>query len=198
MPSGQVAQFGPDGRPLGEHVWTTVWAGSGALNGPGCLGTENWRTMKINRSGNTVIDRGDDTLAPFTGNTVPVNYISRPRWPTVQNDPKTGLPVTPEKNIVPKQLGDVYFFAYTVAWLHDGIDNSGDGFVDDITERNKYTIYSTGIHKGESRSGVTSEGRVVTVEAVIEALDIALFPMPDGALEIQVPTTPAPPVAPGP
>jgi len=180
-PTGQTAQFSPDSRPMCEHEWSTAMKGSVFKNSPGCLGTEYWRPAL------------DDNMVPVPR---PANYVPRPRWPSPPVINGQNVPV--QNNITPVQMGDVFFFTYTVAWLHDGIDNNGDGAIDDITERNKYTIYSTGVHKGLSRTGVTTEGKVVTVEVVTEALDMDSIPLPNAGLEMQVPPNPAPPIPPGP
>jgi hypothetical protein len=85
---------------------------------------------------------------------------------------------------------------------NDGRDQNGNGKVDfkivndqlqvtdvneiDLGERNKYTIYSTGIHKGLVKDGATREGRVVTIEVVVQAADVDLPLIDTGPLQLQV------------
>ena len=91
-----------------------------------------------------------------------------------------------EDNIVPQALGNVAFFTYAVDWFHDGEDNDGDGTIDDRNERNKYTVYSTGIHRGLQQSGATEPGRVVSLEIMVQALDKDWEQLPRGAIEFQI------------
>jgi hypothetical protein len=87
-------------------------------------------------------------------------------------------------------------------YRNDGRDQNNNGKVDcaivsdaleikdvnevDLGERNKYTIYSTGIHKGLLRDGATREGRVVTIEVVVQAGDVDLPLIDTGPLQLQV------------
>lgn len=141
-------------------------------NKPGCLGTKSWRPD------------ADDILP---GGPRPSGYIARPTWKTVQTVPTTGgEPIFHENNITPQILGDVAFFTYAIDWLNDGIDNDSNGVVDDVNERNKYTIFSTGIHRGMLKSGSTDAGRIVSVQVVVQAKDKDIPAIPSGPLELQI------------
>jgi hypothetical protein len=137
---------------------------------PGCIGTSNWT---INND---------------------YNNDGRPTWKSVAfrnlKNPSDPNQYFCEPHIVPQILGDAAFFTYAVDWFHDGADNDGDGVADNRAERNKYTIYSTGIHVGRFRNGITEAGRVVTLEVNVQAMDDEEFPFPSAALELQVKPTP--------
>jgi hypothetical protein len=138
---------------------------------PGCLGTSNW----------------SKSLNDLDGN-------GRPTWRPTQLRNQYGQALSYsngrarfcEDAITPQALGNVAFFTYAIDWFHDGVDNDGDGTIDDRNERNKYTIYSTGIHRGLQQSGVTEAGRVVTLEIMVQALDKDFEQFPRGALEFQI------------
>jgi hypothetical protein len=137
---------------------------------PGCIGTAGWTANNdFNRDG-------------------------RPTWKSVAFANSLNAGDTNryfcEPNITPQVLGDAAFFTYVVDWFHDGQDDDGDGVADNRAERNKYTIYSTGIHLGRWRNGITEAGRVVTLEVNVQALDDEDFPFPSAALEMQVKPTP--------
>lgn len=157
---------GPDsGKPLTVHV---LQRADGTK--PGCLGTSAWSV---------------------TSNDLDAN--KRPTWRSQQMTNSTGTPLTVsgrprycEDNIVPQALGNVAFFTYAVDWFHDGVDNDGDGMVDSHNERNKYVVYSTGVHRGITQSGVTEAGKVVTIEVMVQALDKDFEQLPHGALEVQI------------
>lgn len=162
-----VPLVGPDsGKPLTVHI-----ARKADGTKPGNLGTSNWNATANDIDGN-----------------------NRPTWRSLQLRSSSGAQQFfangsvryCEDNIVPQSLGNVAFFTYAVDWFHDGIDNDGDGNSDDRNERNKYTIYSTGIHRGITQGGVTEAGRVVTVEVNVQALDRDFEQLPSGALEIQI------------
>jgi len=154
------------GKPLTVHVCVKA---DGTR--PGCLGTSNWNKATNDLDGN-----------------------KRPTWRSQQLHDSSGNLLTfadgsaryCEDNIVPQALGNVAFFTYAIDWFHDGIDNDGDGLADDRNERNKYTIYSTGIHRGLTQGGVTEAGKVVTIEVNVQALDRDFEQLPNGALEIQI------------
>lgn len=139
---------------------------------PGCLGTKNWRP-------------NEDDILP--GGPRPSGYIARPTWKTVETVPTTGgEPIFNEPNITPQALGDVAFFTYAIDWLNDGLDNNNYGGVDDVTERNKYTIFSTGIHRGMLKGGATEAGRIITIQVVVQAKDKDIPAIPSGPLELQI------------
>lgn len=157
---------GPDsGKPLTVHV-----ARKADGTKPGCLGTSTW-TLANDLDGN-----------------------ARPTWRSLQMRSASGSPFTfvngqpryCEDNIVPEALGSVAFFTYVIDWFHDGTDNDGDGTIDDRNERNKYTVFSTGVHRGIRQSGVTEAGKVVTLEVMAQALDKDFEQLPHGALEVQI------------
>jgi len=148
---------------------------------PGCLGTSNW--IPPTYVNNVRTADGDD-----------VDGNNRPTWRSQPIKNTSGNTMTfangnlryCEANIQPQALGNVAFFTYAIDWFHDGIDNNGDGQVDDRNERNKYTVYSTGIHRGITRSGVTEAGKVVTIEVNVQAMDRDFEQLPNGALELQI------------
>lgn len=206
MINGKVV-LSPDKHPINVHDPSLQ---------PGCLGTRTQtdpgtgtvvagsRDWKPPSPRNSTSNLGDD-IYPIGPR--PVNYIPRPNW---LNQPMldasgnmmtdaAGNPRFHEDGIVPVSLGDVAFYTYTIDWLWDGIDNNvngrgadldGDGQVTgmeiDPTERNKYTIFSTGIHRGLVKAGVTEEGRVITVEVNIQAIDSSQPVLPTGPLEQQI------------
>lgn len=171
------------GKPLTVHVFRKA---DGTK--PGCIGTSNWIPPTFDDNDVRLTD-GDD----FDGN-------NRPTWRSQQLTNAAGAlqtfpngkPRYCEDHIVPQALGNVAFFTYAVDWFHDGRDNDGDqralhhGLKDDRNERNKYTIYSTGIHRGVTQGGVTEAGRVVTIEVNVQALDRDFEQLPNGALELQI------------
>lgn len=179
-----VPLVGPtSGKPLTVHV-----AKRQDGTRPGCLGTSNWVRPTYDANDNRLTD-GDD----IDGN-------NRPTWRSQQlrnsvgtalNFP-SGKPRYCEDHIEPLALGNVAFFTYAIDWFHDkrnndkGVNGLGDGLIDDRNERNKYTIYSTGIHRGITQGGVTEAGKVVTIEVNVQALDRDFEQLPNGALEIQV------------
>jgi type II secretory pathway pseudopilin PulG len=133
---------------------------------PGCLGTRNW-------------NKNVDDLLPAGPRGA--NYVARPTWKSV---PIGGI--FHDTNITPQSLGDVAFFTYAVDWLSDGVDNDGNGLIDDPNERNKFTIYSTGIHRGMVKTGTTQTGRIITVQVIVQAKDRDLPALPSGPLELQI------------
>jgi len=156
-----VPLVGPSSnKPLTVHV-TKKSDGSK----PGCLGTSNWRP-------GTSLDDKD-------GN-------GRPTWCSERTLNFNGVAAYCEPNIQPHHTGHVAFFTYAIDWFQDGIDNDGDGAIDDRNERNKYTVYSTGIHRGISQNGVTESGKVVTIEVIVQAMDRDGEQLPHGAVEIQI------------
>lgn len=141
-------------------------------NRPGCLGTKKWNPVT-------------DDLLP--GGFRSASYVARPTWKAVATTPSNGgEPIMNEPNITPQSLGDVAFFTYAVDWRTDGIDNDGNGQVDDVSERNKYTIYSTGIHRGMLKAGVTEAGRIISIQVVVQAKDKDIPAIPNGPLELQI------------
>jgi hypothetical protein len=139
------------------------------------------------------------------------DYISRPMWkllpvPTFAVPGRSGSAwpenvawsstvdgpqMAHENYITPLSLGDTAFFTYAIDWLHDGRDNNpssptpaGAQTLDDASERNKFTVYSTGIHLGLRRAGVSENGTVVTVEATLSANDYDSPIASTGPLEI--------------
>jgi Tfp pilus assembly protein PilX len=165
------------GKPLTVHVAKKA---DGVK--PGSLGTSSW-VAPTYTSGHVRTNSGDD----IDGN-------DRPTWRALQmlDVNRAGMtfgngrPRYCEDHIQPQALGNVAFFTYAIDWFHDGIDNDGDGIADDRNERNKYTIYSTGIHRGISQSGVTETGKVVTIEVNVQALDRDYLQVPNGPLEIPI------------
>jgi hypothetical protein len=125
---------------------------------PGCLGTKNWNP-------------GTDDILP--GGIRPPGYIPRPTWKTVATKATTGAEIFNEPNITPQILGDVAFFTYAVDWLTDNVDNDGKNGkdIDDVSERNMFTIYSTGIHRGMLKAGVTEAGRIISIQVIVQAKD---------------------------
>lgn len=138
---------------------------------PGCLGTKNWNPAT-------------DDLLP---NVRSAGYVPRPTWKAVATAPVSGgEPIFNDPNITPQSLGDVAFFTYAIDWRNDTIDNDGNGQVDDVNERNKYTIYSTGIHRGMLKAGVTEAGRIISIQVVVQAKDKDIPAIPNGPLELQI------------
>ncbi|MCY3017967.1 MAG: hypothetical protein NTW87_02905 [Planctomycetota bacterium] len=140
---------------------------------PGCLGTSQW-TSADDLDGNKRPSWRSQPMRDATGHIL--KYTT---------GPLSGQPRYCEDNIVPQALGNVAFFTYAIDWFHDGVDNDGDGFIDNHTERNKYTVYSTGIHRGLVQSGVSEAGKVVTIEVVVQAMDKDTEVVPGGPLETQ-------------
>jgi hypothetical protein len=160
-----VPLVSPDGKPVTVHVQMLPDG-----RRPGCLGTKDWEANPDN-------DWNNDGKP---------NWKSTAIRETKDGTGKIMATYFHEPGIVPQVIGDVAFFTYAVDWLHDGVDNNGNGQIDDATERNKYTVYSTGIHKGIAKSGVTEEGTVVTVEVILQASDMDIPALPGAALELQV------------
>jgi hypothetical protein len=155
----------------------------------------------------------NDDLIPST--TRDANYVPRPRWKSVEALAIDGTTQVHDPNIIPVALGDLAFFTYAIDWFHDKRDNSypmgkypsgagnypvtggplggpdgltfGDHSKDQITERNMYTIYSTGIHNpGTVKTGIRQEGHCVTIEVVVEATDFGSPFFNTGPLEFFV------------
>lgn len=163
--------MGPQsGKPLTVHVAKRADGGK-----PGCLGTSNWNPATDDLDAN-----GRPTWRPLQMRNAAGNLL------VYQSGTLAGRPRYCEDNIVPQSLGSVAFFTYAVDWFHDGADNDGDGMLDGHNERNKYTVYSTGIHRGITQSGVTESGKVVTIEVMVQALDKDFEQVPHGALEVQI------------
>jgi hypothetical protein len=173
-PAGSTPLKAPDPKPYPIYVHVRQRADG---TKPGCLGTSDWTPNND------------------------YNLDGRPTWKSVAfRNLKT--PSDPnyyfcEPHVVPQILGDAAFFTYAIDWFHDGVDNDRDGFgpggasvADNRAERNKYTVYATGIHVGRFRNGITEAGRVVTLEVNVQAMDDELFPFPSAALEVQVEPTP--------
>ncbi|HYG73438.1 MAG TPA: hypothetical protein VEK08_00290 [Planctomycetota bacterium] len=156
-------------RPIRVHV-----ARRADGTKPGCLGTSAWMpSHDLDKNG-----RPTWRSIPMTNsNGEQLKYSS---------GPNAGKPRYCEDGIVPQALGSVAFFTYAIDWYHDGIDNDADGVVDDRNERNKYTVYSTGIHRGIMQSGVTESGKVVTVEVIVQALDKDRFEFEPSPLRIPI------------
>lgn len=140
---------------------------------PGCLGTSQW-TVANDLDGNKRPTWRSQPLRDATNKVLKFT-----------SGPMAGQPRYCEDNIVPQALGNVAFFTYSIDWFHDGVDTDGDGFVDNHTERNKYTVFSTGIHRGLVQSGVSEAGKVVTIEVMVQALDKDTEVIPGGPLETQ-------------
>lgn len=152
---------------------------------PGCLGTSKWDPATDDLDGN---GRPTWRATPMVAKNGSILTYSdgTPRY--CEDGLNKGM-----NHIVPQALGSVAFFTYAVDWFHDNVNNQGDSAVppsgaskDRRAERNKYTVYSTGIHLGRLKSGVTTSGKVVTIEAMVEALDKDGNPMDPAALEIQI------------
>ena len=75
--------------------------------------------------------------------------------------------------------GDVRYFTYAVPWKTDGIDNDGNGIVDDDPEKDWYTIWSTGFS-----NPATPQGKFTTVEMIGRRLPVD-FNI-EAALEVQI------------
>jgi len=178
-------------KPIKIHITRKADGGK-----PGCLGTTNWIPPPRDSSGNRSSNGSD-----IDGNDRPT-WRSLPLKDSSGNElsytsgPLAGRKRYCEDGIVPQSLGSVAFFTYAVDWFHDGTDNDGDGVIDDRNERNKYTIYSTGIHRGITQSGVTEAGKVVTVEVVVQALDKDRFVFTPSALRIPIGPIQNPPGSP--
>lgn len=152
----------PNGIPIAVH---------NPANRPGCLGTKSWNPAS-------------DDLLPSVRS---VDYVPRPTWKAVETTPAGGgTAIFHDPNITPQSLGDVAFFTYAIDWRTDSVDNDGNGQVDDANERNKYTIYSTGIHRGMLKAGVTEAGRIITIQVVVQAKDRDIPAIPNGPLELQI------------
>ena len=166
-PSGSTPLISPEPSKLPMYVHVRQNADG---TKPGCIGTSGWTPNND------------------------YNLDGRPTWKSVafKNQKNLSDPnlYFCEPNVVPQILGDAAFFTYAVDWFHDLADNDGDGVADNRAERNKYTIYSTGIHVGRWRNGITEAGRVVTLEVNVQAMDDEEFPFPSAALEMQVKPTP--------
>ncbi len=78
-------------------------------------------------------------------------------------------------------FGDVRYFTYAVAWALDGVDNDGNGQVDDAAEQDWYTVWATGFS-----NPATPQGKFVTVEAITQRLSWDASFQVDAALEVQV------------
>jgi Tfp pilus assembly protein PilX len=152
-------------KPINVHV-----ARKADGNKPGCIGTSAW-----------VAPTYVNGVRTSDGNDIDGN--NRPTWRSqamrnssgnvlkYSSGPNSGHDRFCEDNITPLSLGNVAYFTYAIDWFHDGVDNDNDGHADDRNERNKYTIYSTGIHRGIQQSGVTESGRIVTIEVNVQSLD---------------------------
>jgi len=173
-PSGSTPLISPE--PMKIPIYVHVHQRTDGTK-PGCIGTSEW------------ISNND------------YNNDGRPTWKSVafKNQKNPGDPnyYFCEPHVVPQILGDAAFFTYAIDWFHDGVDNDRDGLgplgasvADNRAERNKYTIYSTGIHVGRWRNGITEAGRVVTLEVNVQAMDDEEFPFPSAALELQIKPTP--------
>ncbi|HYG76563.1 MAG TPA: hypothetical protein VEK08_16280 [Planctomycetota bacterium] len=181
-PNGGVALVTPmSKKPITVHV---ARKRDGTF--PGCIGTTQWVESII----------AVDGTRTKTSNTFDLVQESprRPTWKSAPLRSSNGADLRfpdgtlryCEDGIVPQALGKVAFFTYAIDWFHDGIDNDLDGVVDDKNERNKYTIYSTGIHRGLSQSGVTQSGKVVTIEVVVQAQDKNIEIFTPGALTVPI------------
>jgi hypothetical protein len=164
---------------------------------------------KANGNANSSYAWNDDRM--YTATRSP-DYVARPRWKSVAVTDKNGQLTTHDPNIVPVSLGDLAFFTYAIDWFHDKRDNSyplqnypagltypqknggplsgatfGDHTKDQLTERNMYTIYSTGIHNpGSVKTGIKTDGFTVTIEVVVEATDFGSPFFNTGPLEFFV------------
>jgi hypothetical protein len=122
---------------------------------------------------------------------VPTFAVNSPGYYSPWAGQANGPEMAHENNITPLSLGDTAFFTYAIDWLHDGVDNNplppdisgnpqslSSGLpvspytqnyvsVDDPSERNKYTLFSSGIHMGQRRAGVSESGTVVTIEVTL-------------------------------
>ena len=70
--------------------------------------------------------------------------------------------VTPEQM---DSMSGVEYFAYALDWTDDGLDNNGDGTVDELAEEDYYTVYSF------ARAGASTR----RVEVVMEAANINVW-----------------------
>jgi hypothetical protein len=175
---------------------------------PGCLGTRFWKPGTSTQESSLLKVPGLVYCSPTNANFTPrdnlipsgplgSDYISRPMWKSVPtatfgaSNALTGTPMAHEDYITPLCLGDTAFFSYAIDWLHDGRNNcpfasypAGMQTVDDASERNKYTVYSTGIHLGQRRAGISEYGTTVTVEVTLNARDYNSPVAQTGPLEI--------------
>jgi len=178
------ALVGPNsGKPITVHVARKASTNCDPnCSRPGCLGTSLW-TAADDLDGNgrptwssqplNEMDAYHHVIRDGHGNPHKLHHLS-------------GALRYCEDHIVPQSLGNVAFFTYAVNWFHNGVDDDNDGVVDGHAERNKYTIYSTGIHRGLVQSGVTEAGKAVTIEVIVEAMDKDFEQLPHGALEVQI------------
>ncbi|HEY3320794.1 MAG TPA: hypothetical protein VGP72_10050 [Planctomycetota bacterium] len=189
--SGTPLTAPQSGKPVSVHVTRKAGDNNSTIDInnriPGCLGTSEWK--RIYKMGGSY------------KNTVDLDGNGRPSWRSSGLVNNSGLAVTDtqgkpvyfEPFIVPQALGNVAFYTYAIDWFHDDTTVVGQGYntaalpsINPVNKRNKYTIYSTGIHRGLAQSGVTTAGRVVTLEVVVQAMDKDFEQLPWGALDIQI------------
>lgn len=80
------------------------------------------------------LEQGDDGIIGMEG--------WKPQWDEKHN---LIMPAFEDDKVIPRtmpSMDDVEFAAFTVDWAGDGLDNNGDGLVDDPSETRMYTIYA--------------------------------------------------------
>jgi len=201
---GGVQVYTNDGHPIYVHQWSYDGNPANRANWirPGCLGTQYW--MPACKAGSPLVPVPPtdpnfdprDNLIP--SGPVGSDYVSRPMWksfptgtfvPVIPfNSNPTGPNMAHENYITPLSLGDTAFFTYAIDWLHDGKDNNPfpgqPATIDDPSERNKYTVYATGIHLGVKKAGISEFGTVVTIEVNLNSKDYDSPIVQTGPLEL--------------
>ncbi|HEY3325264.1 MAG TPA: hypothetical protein VGP72_32730 [Planctomycetota bacterium] len=171
--TGTVPLATPSGKPLYVHV-PYITLANGSKRKIGCIGTDQWTSADdLDGNGRPTWRSG----VPLLKNMAAILYTQ---------GISSGEPRYWENHITPQVMGDVAFFTWTVDWFHDGVDNNGDGTIDDRNERNKYTIYSTGIHRGINKNGVSKQGYVVTIEVNVQSIDQSMDLGVNGGINLQL------------
>lgn len=95
--------------------------------------------------------------------------IGMENWtPVYDGNKQILLPEMDADGITPQTLismDEVSFAAYTVRWENDGRDNNGDGVIDDVSEKDMYSIYAM------ARNGANDR----QVEAVYEGSNVNVW-----------------------